>query len=106
MAVAKRNQQFQTIRTEGAILPPDILRRIASLKVEGATPEAYHLPPGTKLNEAISQSWTVLLNHWQAFQEARGKPGEKGETETAVTNERWLLPLFNELDYGRLVTTK
>lgn len=106
MAVAKRNQQFQTIRTEGAILPPDILRRIASLKVEGATPEAYHLPPGTKLNEAISQSWTVLLNHWQAFQEARGKLGENGETGTAVTNERWLLPLFNELDYGRLVTTK
>lgn len=106
MAVAKRNQQFQTIRTEGAILPPDILRRIASLKVEGANPGAYHLPPGTKLNEAISQSWTALLNHWQAFQGVRAKLGENGETGTATTNERWLLPLFNELDYGRLVTTK
>jgi hypothetical protein len=104
--VAKRNLQFQTIRAEGAILPPDILRRIASLKVDGATPDAYHLPPGTKLNEAISQSWTSLLNHWQAFQEAREKLPADGETGTAVTNERWLLPLFNELDYGRLVTTK
>lgn len=104
--MAKRNLQFQTIRTEGAILPPDILRRIASLKVDGATPDAYHLPPISKLNEAISQSWTVLLNHWQAFQEAREKLSGEGETGTAVTNERWLLPLFNELDYGRLVTTK
>lgn len=104
--MTKRNQQFQTIRTEGAILPPDILRRVASLKVDGATPDAYHLSPGTKINEAISQSWTSLLSHWQAFREARAKLGEDGETGTAVTNERWLLPLFSELDYGRLVTTK
>lgn len=104
--MAKRSAQFQTIRTEGAILPPDILRRIASLKVDGATPEAYHLPPGTKINEAISQSWTSLLNHWRAFQEAREKTPESDETGTGVTNERWLLPLFKELDFGRLITTK
>lgn len=104
--MAKRNLQFQTIRTEGAILPPDILRRIASLKVDGATPDGYHLPPGTKLNEAISQSWIALLHHWQAFQEQRAKLGENGDTGTAITNERWLLPLFTELGYGRLVTTK
>jgi len=104
--MAKRSVQFQTIRTEGAILPPDILRRIASLKVDGATPDAYHLSPGSKLNEAISQSWTSLLNHWRAFQEVRANLPESEQTATAVTNERWLLPLFNELDYGRLVTTK
>ncbi len=104
--MAKRSQQFQTIRTEGAILPPDILRRIASLKVEGATPDAYHLSPGSKLNEAISQSWTSLLNHWRAFQEALANLPESDETATAVTNERWLLPLFKELDFGRLVTGK
>ncbi|MCA9249523.1 MAG: N-6 DNA methylase [Phycisphaerales bacterium] len=103
--MAKRNHQFQTIRTEGAILPPDILRRIASLKVDGANAGAYHLPPGSKLNEAISQSWTLLLNHWRAFKEARERLPED-ETGTAVTNEKWLLPLFKELDYGRLVSTK
>lgn len=103
--MAKRTQQFRTIRTEGAILPPDILRRIASLKVDGASPGAYHLPPGSKLNEAISQSWTLLLNHWRAFQEARNQLPED-DTGTAVTNEKWLLPLFKELDYGRLVSTK
>ena len=104
--MAKSTFQFQTIRTEGAILPPDILRRISSLKADGATPEAYHLPPGSKLNEAISQSWNVLRQHWQTFQEARAALPEHGETGTAVTNERWLLPLFKELDYGRLLTTK
>lgn len=104
--MSNRNQQFQTIRTEGAILPPDVLRRIASLKTDGTSPDAYHLPPGNKLNEAISRSWTTLLNHWQAFQEVRTKLPVSDDTATTITNERWLLPLFKELEYGRLITTK
>ena len=64
------------------------------------------LSPGSKLNEAISQSWATLLNHWKAFQEARDNLSESESTATALTNERWLLPLFKELDYGRLVTEK
>lgn len=101
-----KNQQFQTIRTEGALLPPDILRRLASLKEEGLNPESFHLPPSTKLSEAISRSWNILRAHWQGFQEARVQLAEDDETGTSVTNDRWLLPLFNELDYGRLVTEK
>lgn len=102
----KRSSQFQTIRTEGAILPPDILRSIAALAVDGVSADSYHLPPSTKLNEAISQAWTALLAHWKAFREAREKLPAHEETGTAVTNERWLLPLFKELDYGRLTTSK
>lgn len=101
----KRSDQFQTIRTEGALLPPDILQSVASLKVDGVSPKSYHLPPGVKLNEAIAQSWSVLQKHWKGFQEARrlldpDKPG------TEITNQNWLLPLFEELKYGRLTTVK
>lgn len=104
--MSRRATQFQTIRSEGAILPADILLAIASLKVDGISPESFHLPPGTKLNEAISRSWTTLLAHWKAFQEARAKIPDSDETGTAITNDRWLLPLFKELDYGRLTTIK
>jgi hypothetical protein len=104
--MSKRASQFQTIRTEGAILPPDILRSIAALAVDGVSADSYHLPPSTKLNEAISQAWTALLAHWKAFREAREKLPAHDETGTALTNERWLLPLFKELDYGRLTTSK
>lgn len=69
--MAKRTDQFQTIRAEGALLPPDILQAIASLKVDGVPPQSYHLPPGTKLNEAIAHSWSVLQKYWKGFQEAR-----------------------------------
>ena len=61
--MVQRSEQFQTIRTEGALLPPDILQVIKSLKVEGFSSEAYHLPPGSKLNEAISRSWSVLQQY-------------------------------------------
>ncbi|HIQ23227.1 MAG TPA: hypothetical protein EYH34_18540, partial [Planctomycetes bacterium] len=104
--VKRSADQFQTIRTEGAILPPDILQLIAAEKVEGASPEAYHLPAGTRLNEAISRSWTALLAHWRAFREVRQRIPEREETGTSVTNEKWLLPLFQELGYGWLKTTK
>ena len=103
--MAKRSDQFQTIRTEGALLPPDILQSVGSLKVDGVSPASYHLPPGTKLNEAIAHSWSVLQKYWKGFQEAR-QPLDPDKTGTEVTNQHWLLPLFEELKYGRLTTVK
>ncbi len=104
--MARRNQQFQTIRSEGALLPPDILQRIAAYEVDGVSAESYHLSPGTKLNEEISRSWTKLLGSWKAFREELAKLPEIDETAGVTTRERWLLPLFQELGYGRLTTTK
>jgi hypothetical protein len=104
--MARKNEQFQTIRSEGAMLPPDILQRIASLQVEGISPDAYHLPPSTKLNEAVSQTWTRLLKHWKVFQEAREAIPDSDESGAVPTRERWLLPLFQELGFGRLTTSK
>jgi len=103
--MAKSNSAFQTIRTEGALFPPDILQRIASLKVNGTRVDDYHLPPGFKVKEAITASWTALRAHWTNFQEARANL-DGDDTGTAITNDRWLLPLFKELDYGRLTTDK
>ncbi|MCX8033409.1 MAG: N-6 DNA methylase [Thermoleophilia bacterium] len=98
----RRRDPFITVRTEGSILPPDLLGRIAQgdTGLGGLSPEDYHLS-GERLNEAISRAWNTLRGAWTAFKEARDKlvPGEPG---IGVTRERWLLPLFRELDYGRL----
>ena len=69
----KTKDQFQTINVSGAMLPPDLLRKIASLnkdkdtksrdRIPGLTPESYHLPEGSKLNEAIARSWAVVQAH-------------------------------------------
>ncbi|MCC6310861.1 MAG: N-6 DNA methylase, partial [Trueperaceae bacterium] len=101
-----RHADFTTIRTEGALLPPDLLRRLRDNDKElpGLTPDAYHLIGNTRISEAISEAWNKLQVAWNNFQDARANIPE-GAPGTAATRDRWLLPLFQVLDYGRLQTT-
>lgn len=101
-----RRELFAAVRSEGALLPPDLIRRIVERDpaVPGVTPDAYHLS-GETLNEGINGAWNHLLGAWAAFTEARAKLAPD-ETGTSVTRERWLLPLFQELGYGRLPSTR
>lgn len=94
---------FTTIRSEGALLPPSLLARIQAgdATLPGLTSEAYHLPGRMKLNEAASRAWTALQGAWASFQDARSRLPDD-EPGTTITRERWLLPLFQELGYGRL----
>lgn len=73
--------------------------------MEGLNPIDYHLAPGEKLNEAINRSWNRLNGLWGAYQAARGRLGQ-GDAGTTLTRERWLLPLMQELGYGRLSIAK
>jgi hypothetical protein len=101
----RHRNPFTTVRTEGAILPPDLLAQIAegSDALTGLKPADYHLQPGEKLNEAISRSWNRLIGAWETFRAEEEKLPEIS-WGTSVTRERWLLPLFQELGYGRLQT--
>lgn len=98
----KQRDIFTTIHTEGSILPADLLQRIGDgdTSLDGLRPEDYHLPKGEKLNEATNRSWNHLLGAWASFKAlAERHNGDPGTTET---REKWLLPLFQELGYGRL----
>ena len=104
--ITRHKNNFTTIRTEGAILPPDLLQRIseADPDLDGLKPSAYHLLENEKLNEAINRAWNRLLGAWESFKRTReivsaDQPG------TTPTREHWLLPLFLSLDYGRLQTS-
>ncbi|QPC83629.1 N-6 DNA methylase [Phototrophicus methaneseepsis] len=99
----KATNIFTTIRTEGALLPPDLLQRISEGEnFDGLTAASYHRP-GEKLNEAINRSWNALQGAWANFKSAQERLPED-DLGTTITRERWLLPLFRELDYGRLQT--
>lgn len=121
---AGHHDGFTTVRTEGAILPRDLLARIAAgdKDLGGLTPDDYHLS-GERLNEATNRAWNRLQGAWAAFRketdplrpEACGDGGALGrgtgarpviDPGTSPTRERWLLPLFQELGYGRLPTAK
>lgn len=93
---------FTTVRTEGGILPADLLTKIVQrhASIGGVSEDSYHVS-GEKLNEAISRSWNRLLGVWRAFEEAKAKLPEN-DFGTTITREKWLLPVFEELRYGRL----
>ena len=99
----RRHSPFATVRTEGAILPADLLERVAAgdRSLGGLAPTDYGLAPGESLGEAASRSWNRLLGLWRSFRAAAAALPE-GEPGTGLTRERWLLPLFQELGYERL----
>lgn len=103
----KTGDIFTTIRTEGALLPAEILRRIVEgdRKLEGLDPESYHLEKSEKINEAVNRAWFRCLGAWRTFRAAAEKLTDS-DTGTTLTRERWLLILFQELGYGRLLAVK
>ena len=106
MTVARRAPEFQTIRSEGGLLPPDLLRRVIDPRgsLKGTRPEDYGLPQSERLNEVITQSWNRLRRHWGEFRAAAAQLPE-GEAGTGLTNDKWSLPLLRELGFGLLPTS-
>ena len=99
-------EEFTTVRSEGTMLPADILRRIAREDVEGMKPQDYDLPSGLKLNEAITQAWTRALAHWEDFKEVRAAIPAHDETGGQPTRQKWLMPLLEILGFGKVPRTK
>jgi hypothetical protein len=100
--IQKRRDFFTTIRTEGGILPADLIQRIVAgdKGVGGSSPEDYHLV-GERMNEAVNRSWNRLQVAWKRFRDETANLPDS-DVGTTPTRERWLLPLFSELGYGRL----
>jgi N-6 DNA Methylase len=105
MSRSSRNL-FQTIRSEGGLLPADLLQRVAQgdRELGGVRAEDYHLRD-LPLNEAIVRSWNRLVGAWVQFRDARRDLPE-GDPGTTLTRERWLLVFFEELRFGRLQTAR
>jgi hypothetical protein len=100
-----RRGQFETIRTEGGLLPADLLQRIQERDKDlgGLRDEDYGLLPN-ELSEAIVRSYNRLVGAWASFKDAREKLPD-GDVGTSVTRDRWLLVLLQELGFGRVQRT-
>ena len=104
---ARKRDIFTTVRTEGYLLPVDLLQRITEgdKTLKGLEPETYHISKNERLNEVINRAWKRCQTTWNGFQkEYQVLPD--ADTGTTLTRERWLLVLFQELAYGRLLTSK
>lgn len=94
---------FTTVSTAGLLLPVDLLTRIVDgdPNLPGLTPKDYHLRSGERLNEAASRAWNECLAAWKSFRK-KFAALPASDTGTTLTRDEWLLPLFQELGYGRL----
>ena len=101
--MTRLRQEFQTVRSEGGLLPPDLLRRLLDRhsSLAGTRPEDYGLSPGERLNEVVTHSWNRLRRHYGEFRAAAANVPE-GEAATGLTNDKWSLPLLRELGFGFL----
>ena len=104
--MARRDQDFQTIRSEGGLLPLDLLRQVLDpqSQLAGTAPHDYGLPAGERLNEVITQSWNRLRKHWVEFRDDAENLAA-GVAGTGLTNDKWSLPLLRELGFGLLPVT-
>ncbi|WP_104783818.1 MULTISPECIES: Eco57I restriction-modification methylase domain-containing protein [Streptomyces] len=99
-----------SVLTVGGLLPPDMLMRIRDGKdVPGAQPSDYGLfAANDTVRDAAERTWSYLKGVWAAFQDQLARDGadrNDGIPAVGVTVERWLLPLFEQLGYGRLPDT-
>ena len=98
---------FSAVRSEGGLLPHELLERVAALDstLSDIKPTAYYLAEHEPLGEAVSRSWLRLLGCWRALRAALDKL-PASDPAVRLTRERWLYPLFQELGFGRLTTTR
>lgn len=94
---------FITVTTSGLLLPVDLLTRIVDgdPNLPGLSPKDYHLRSSERLNEAASRAWNECLAAWKSFRK-KFAALPASDAGTTLSRDEWLLPLFQELGYGRL----
>ena len=91
---------FQAVRTIGTVLPAEALSRAIDLRMPGQSAQDYELTPGMTVNAAVARAWDAALGAHRAWKIALDRlPGS--DAATALTRDKWLLPLLYELGYGR-----
>lgn len=105
MSATARNQVFSAVHTVGALLPVDMLLRIAEGKdVTGCRPTDYGVIGKRSVRDDAERHWDYLKAVWSELRDRLPVAAEAAApadpTGYAVT--QWVEPLFAELGFGRL----
>ncbi|MCL5670896.1 MAG: hypothetical protein M1423_06330, partial [Acidobacteria bacterium] len=87
---------YFAIRSEGGLLPLDILERLAREELPGQKARDFGLAKGRRLGDEIAGAWSDAQDYWSVFKRHRDELPE-GETGTTLTRERWAGRILTEL---------
>ncbi len=102
-----KRSQLAGVKTKGGLLPYETLERVhlADPDLVGTAFSSYHLQNQQEQGEELGRVWARLLVLWKRFQRELTELPETADL-TIFTQNRWLLPLFQMLGYGRLLKKK
>jgi hypothetical protein len=95
--------QYVGIRSEGGLIPYDVLDKIAKEESGlGQQAKDLGLPAGRRLTDEIARAWSDAQDYWHIFQRRTASLPES-ETGTTLTR-KWISDLLNEQLLGYELT--
>jgi len=90
--------RYVAIRSEGGLIPYDLLDKIATEDVSGQKPSDFGLPKGRRLTDEISRVWSDAQSLWDIIRRRRESLSEKDPYGTTLTRDRWIVPLLSDAE--------
>jgi hypothetical protein len=90
--------RYVAIRSEGGLIPYDLLDKIANEDVPGQKPSDFGLPKGRRLTDEISRVWSDAQSLWDIIRRRRESLSEKDPYGTTLTRDRWIVPLLSDAE--------
>ncbi len=87
--------RYVAIRSEGSLLPYDLLDKILADQVAGQKPADFGLPKGQRLIDEISRVWADAQNLWSNFKRRRQSLTERDPYGTSITRT-WIVSLLSD----------
>lgn len=103
MAIRRSHTTYAAVRTEGGLLPPDLLDRILSQddSLGGLQSADYGLTTSTRLMAAMSEAWQAIQLHWASFNRTRDVI-ERGNGTGTTETRYWVQQVLRELGFHDL----
>jgi hypothetical protein len=89
--------RYVAIRSEGGLIPYDLLDKIASEDAAGQKPGDFGLPKGRRLTDEISRVWADAQSLWSNFKRRRESLGDRDPYGTSITRS-WIVSLLGDVD--------
>jgi hypothetical protein len=88
--------KYTAIRSEGGLLPYDLLDEILAETAPGQKAPDFGLPKGRRVSDEIQRVWLDAQELWSRFKVGREKLTDKDPHGTTLTRDRWIGPILTD----------